>query len=151
MTGHREELADASTGRPRIMSLLWSVMATVPCHARADDGQPGPTTRLILPAAHAVSCDHGSPGDAARRGAQLPVPTYSASPPMTLICIICRSSQTAIGLRLPRMRVRRRGAIECRVDTPAIPRRTLSRMAHAIAKRREIFADEKLQGVLDEI
>jgi hypothetical protein len=32
-----------------------------------------------------------------------------------------------------------------------IPRRTLSRMAHAIAKRRETFADEKLQGVLDEI
>ena len=32
-----------------------------------------------------------------------------------------------------------------------IPRRTLSRMAHAIAKRRESFADEKLQGVLDEI
>ena len=32
-----------------------------------------------------------------------------------------------------------------------IPRRTLSRMAHAIAKRKESFADEKLQGVLDEI
>jgi hypothetical protein len=32
-----------------------------------------------------------------------------------------------------------------------IPRRTLSRMAHAIAKRRESFADEKLQSVLDEI
>jgi hypothetical protein len=32
-----------------------------------------------------------------------------------------------------------------------IPRRTLSRMAHAISKRRESFADEKLQGVLDEI
>ena len=32
-----------------------------------------------------------------------------------------------------------------------IPRRTLSRMAHAIAKRRESFADEKLQGILDEI
>jgi hypothetical protein len=32
-----------------------------------------------------------------------------------------------------------------------IPRRTLSRMAHAIAKRRESFADEKLQTVLDEI
>jgi hypothetical protein len=32
-----------------------------------------------------------------------------------------------------------------------IPRRTLNRMAHAIAKRRETFADEKLQGVLDEI
>lgn len=35
--------------------------------------------------------------------------------------------------------------------TGGIPRRTLSRMAHAIAKRRESFADEKLQGVLDEI
>ena len=33
--------------------------------------------------------------------------------------------------------------------TGGIPRRTLSRMAHAIAKRRESFADEKLQGVLD--
>jgi len=32
-----------------------------------------------------------------------------------------------------------------------IPRRTLSRMAHAIAKRRENFADEKLKTVLDEI
>ena len=32
-----------------------------------------------------------------------------------------------------------------------IPRRTLSRMAHAIAKRKESFADDKLQGVLDEI
>jgi hypothetical protein len=32
-----------------------------------------------------------------------------------------------------------------------IPRRTLSRLAHAIAKRRESFADEKLQTVLDEI
>jgi hypothetical protein len=32
-----------------------------------------------------------------------------------------------------------------------IPRRTLSRMAHAIAKRKENFADEKLQTVLDEI
>ena len=32
-----------------------------------------------------------------------------------------------------------------------IPRRTLARMAHAIAKRKESFADEKLQGVLDEI
>jgi hypothetical protein len=32
-----------------------------------------------------------------------------------------------------------------------IPRRTLSRMAHAIAKRKENFADEKLQSVLDEI
>ncbi len=32
-----------------------------------------------------------------------------------------------------------------------IPRRTLNRMAHAIAKRRESFADEKLQNVLDEI
>jgi len=32
-----------------------------------------------------------------------------------------------------------------------IPRRTLARMAHAIAKRRESFADEKLQTVLDEI
>jgi hypothetical protein len=32
-----------------------------------------------------------------------------------------------------------------------IPRRTLSRMAQAIAKRRESFADEKLQTVLDEI
>jgi hypothetical protein len=32
-----------------------------------------------------------------------------------------------------------------------IPRRTLARMAHAIAKRRENFADEKLQGILDEI
>lgn len=32
-----------------------------------------------------------------------------------------------------------------------IPRRTLSKMAHAIAKRRESFADEKLQSVLDEI
>ena len=32
-----------------------------------------------------------------------------------------------------------------------IPRRTLSRMAHAISKRKESFADEKLQGVLDEI
>jgi hypothetical protein len=32
-----------------------------------------------------------------------------------------------------------------------IPRRTLSRMAHAIAKRRESFADEKLTAVLDEI
>jgi len=32
-----------------------------------------------------------------------------------------------------------------------IPRRTLARMAHTIAKRRESFADEKLQGILDEI
>ncbi len=32
-----------------------------------------------------------------------------------------------------------------------IPRRTLSRMAHAIAKRKESFADEKLQNILDEI
>ena len=31
------------------------------------------------------------------------------------------------------------------------PRRTLGRMAHAIAKRRESFADEKLQSVLEEI
>jgi len=29
--------------------------------------------------------------------------------------------------------------------------RTLARMAHSIAKRRESFADEKLQGILDEI
>lgn len=35
--------------------------------------------------------------------------------------------------------------------TGGIPRRTLGRMAHAIAKRRESFADEKLQTVLDEI
>jgi hypothetical protein len=35
--------------------------------------------------------------------------------------------------------------------TGGIPRRTLARMAHAIAKRRESFADEKLQGILDEI
>jgi len=32
-----------------------------------------------------------------------------------------------------------------------IPRPTLSRLAHAISKRRESFADEKLQNVLDEI
>jgi hypothetical protein len=32
-----------------------------------------------------------------------------------------------------------------------IPRRTLSRMAHAITKRRESFADDKLTAVLDEI
>ena len=32
-----------------------------------------------------------------------------------------------------------------------IPRRTLGRMAQLIAKRRESFADEKLQTVLDEI
>ena len=32
-----------------------------------------------------------------------------------------------------------------------IPRPTLSRLAHGIAKRRESYADEKLQGVLDEI
>ena len=32
-----------------------------------------------------------------------------------------------------------------------IPRPTLTRLAHAIAKRRETFADEKLQTILDEI
>jgi hypothetical protein len=32
-----------------------------------------------------------------------------------------------------------------------IPRQTLHRLAHAISKRRESFADPKLQSVLDEI
>lgn len=64
---------------------------------------------------------------------------------MTLICIICRSSQTAIDLRLPRMRVRRRGAIECRVDTPAIPRRTL-RATHL-----EVVVDDRFCALTDQV